>query len=460
MNKTVNMTHGSPLRLMLLFALPLMAGNAFQQMYIVVDTAIVGRGVGLSALAALGTVDWLNWMFIGIAQGFTQGFSVKIAQKFGEGDTDGVCHSVAQSFRLSAITALIGVVFAQLALPLFLYVLRVPGELWGTAELYSRIIMGGFPVVVFFNCCSAALRAVGDSRTPLVAMLTASVTNVALDLVTVFPLGWGVAGAAGATVFSQLVAGVICAWRINKTPALRFSREHLRSERALECELMKMGLPMAVKNIIVSVGGIAVQSVVNGFSMSFIAGFTATNKLFGILDIAAISYGYAVTTYIGQNYGARHFDRIRRGMKTAVLLSLATSVVIGVIMLIFGRELTLLFISEKDPALVAAASDTAYSYLSVMSVCLPILYMLYAFMAALQGLGDTISPMISGIIEFFMRVAVSLAIGFTGFENGIFASEVLAWLGATVYMIIMYKRTASRVLDENKAFNTLKGEKV
>lgn len=458
MNKTVNMTKGSPLRLMLLFALPLMLGNAFQQMYILVDTAIVGRGVGMTALAALGTVDWLNWMFIGIAQGFTQGFSVKIAQKFGEGDENGVRRSVAQCVRLSAIIAVVGVIFAQLALPLFLRVLRVPEELRGTAELYSRIIMGGFPVVVFFNCTSAMLRALGDSKTPLVAMLAASASNVVLDLVTVFPLGWGVAGAAGATVFSQLLSGVICAWRITKTPALRFSREQLAAERPLERELVKMGLPMAVKNIIISIGGIAVQSVVNGFSMSFIAGFTATNKLFGILDIAAISYGYAVTTYIGQNYGARLFDRIRRGLRTALLLSLVTSVIIGVLMLIAGRPITMLFISEKDPALVAAAGDTAYSYLSVMSVCLPILYLLYAFMAALQGLGDTVSPMISGIIEFVMRVAVSLAIGFTGYENGIFFSEVLAWLGATVYMIIMYKKTASRRLGDNKTTHELKGE--
>lgn len=454
------MTHGSPLRLMLLFALPLMLGNAFQQMYILVDTAIVGRGVGMTALAALGTVDWLNWMFIGIAQGFTQGFSVKIAQKFGEGDADGMRSSVAQCVRLSAIIAVAGVTFAQLALPLFLRILRVPADLWATAELYSRIIMGGFPIVVFFNCASAVLRAVGDSKTPLIAMLAASVTNVVLDLVTVFPLGWGVAGAAGATVFSQLLSGTVCAWRIAKTPALRFSRKQLAPYRPLERELVKMGLPMAVKNIIISVGGIAVQSVVNGFSMSFIAGFTATNKLFGILDIAAISYGYAVTTYIGQNYGARLFDRIRRGLKTAVLLSLATSVIIGVLMLIIGRPLTMLFISEKDPVLVAAAGDTAYRYLSVMSVCLPILYMLYAFMAALQGLGDTVSPMISGIIEFIMRIAVSLAIGFTGYENGIFFSEVLAWLGAAVYMLIMYKRTAARRLDENKTTHTLKGENV
>ena len=147
------MTKGSPLKLLLVFALPLMLGNVFQQMYTVVDTAIVGRGVGLTALAALGTVDWLNWMFVGIAQGFTQGFSVKIAQKFGEGDVSGVRRYAAHSARLSIIIALGGVIFAEAALPAFLWLLRVPSELYPMAELYSRIIMGGFPAVVFFNYC-------------------------------------------------------------------------------------------------------------------------------------------------------------------------------------------------------------------------------------------------------------------------------------------------------------------
>lgn len=452
MNKTLNMTEGSPLKLLLSFALPLMLGNVFQQMYTVVDTAIVGRGVGLAALAALGTVDWLNWMFVGIAQGFTQGFSVRVAQKFGEGDAEGVKKSVGTSARLAVIIALCGVVFAEAALPVFLWILRVPRELYPMAELYSRIIMGGFPAVVFYNYCSATLRAVGDSKTPLTAMLVASFTNIVLDIVAVFVLGWGIAGAAVATVFSQLLAGTICLVRILHTPVLRFSGEHFAKSGVLSRDLMKLGSPMALKNLIISVGGIAVTSVANGFSLSFIAGFTATNKLFGILEIAAISYGYAVTTYIGQNFGAGMFDRIRRGMKAALVLSFITSLVIAAFMLIFGRPVTMLFISEKDPVLVAAAGDTAYLYLSVMSVCLPALYFLHAYMAALQGLGNTVGPMISGIIEFVLRVAISLIVGFTSFSSGIFIAEVAAWFGAASYMACIYYRDINR-LDKGTEMN-------
>ena len=204
--------------------------------------------------------------------------------------------------------------------------------------------------------------------------------------------------------------------------------------------MIGLGTPIALKNIVVAVGGMTVQSVVNGFTMSFIAGFTATNKLYGLLEIAAISYGYAVTTYVGQNYGASRMDRIKEGMRDAIWLSLITSVVIGILMLLFGREITMLFISSENPELLKAAGDTAYTYLSVMSICLPILYLLYVYLFALQGLGNTMGPLLSGIIEFVIRVGISFLVGYTGFQSGIFGAEVAAWTGSTIYLMITYKR--------------------
>ena len=432
------MTEGSPLKLMFFFALPLMLGNVFQQLYTVVDTAIVGRGVSMNALAALGTVDWLNWMVLGIAQGFTQGFSVRISQKYGEGDMQGLKKVIGQSAFLSILIAAVCLVLTQAALPLFFWMLRVPSYLSGMAELYTRVLMAGLPAVVFYNFCSAVLRAVGNSKTPLIAMVTAAFTNIVLDIVTVFWLGWGIAGAAAATVFAQCLSGAICAYKIWRTPELHFGREDMKPDKYSALEMMRIGTPIAAKNVIISVGGMAVQSIVNGFEMSFIAGFTATNKLYGILEIAAISYGYAVTTYVGQNYGAGKFDRIKKGMKAAVLLSVATSAIIAAAMLIFGRSITMLFISSEDPSLVAAAGETAYMYLAVMSVCLPILYLLYVYISALQGVGNTVWPMQSGIIEFIMRVGIAAAVGFIGVSTGIFFAEVAAWLGAAVYLIIGY----------------------
>ena len=344
MTDTRNMTQGKPLGLLFRFALPLMFGNIFQQLYTVVDTAIVGRGVGMDALAALGTVDWLNWMLLGLATGLTQGFSVRVSQKYGEGDLPALSAIVGQSALLSGAIALLCVLLSQLGVPLFLNILRVPGELRPMATLYIRILFGGFPAMMFFNYCSAMLRAIGDSKTPLAAMVTAALTNIALDALAVFVLDWGIAGAAAATVLAQCLAGSICARKLSRTPALRFGKADLPFRPALAGSLLRLGLPVAVKNVIISIGGILLQSIVNGFGMAFIAGYTATNKLYGLLEIAALSYGYAITTYVGQNYGAGQFGRIRKGVRTALLLSVGTALAIACVMIAFGRPITGLFL--------------------------------------------------------------------------------------------------------------------
>lgn len=431
--------------LLVSFAIPLMLGNVFQQLYTVVDTAIVGRGVGMAALAALGTVDWLYWLFLGLATGFTQGFSVRIAQKYGEGDLPGLKAFVGQSGVLSLLISIVCAVLVQLALPLFSLLLRIPPEIRPSAELYMRFLMGGFPLVVFYNYTAAVLRAVGNSKTPLYAMITAALLNIVLDCVAVFLLGWGIAGAAAATVFSQGVSGVICAIRIYKTPELRFGRSQLKLTRECASALMKLGTPIAAKNALVSLGGMTIQAIVNGFGLSFIAGFTATNKLYGILETAALSYSYAVTTYVGQNYGAWKPDRIRSGMKSATILSLLTSVGIAAVMILFGRPFTMLFISAEDPALAAAAGDTAYLYLLYMSISLPVMYIMYIYQAAMQGLGNTTVPMVSGMIQLSFRVAISLITGMMGHENGVFLAEVGAWYATMAYLLLIYRRTARQL---------------
>lgn len=448
MEKNLNMTRGNPYSLLLRFALPLMFGNIFQQLYTVVDIAIVGRGVSMDALAALGSVDWLNWMFLGIAQGFTQGFSVRMSQRFGQNDHRGLRQVIGQSVFLSAVIALAGTALAQLGLPMFFRFLQVNPQLEATAELYSRIIMAGFGISMFYNLCASILRAVGDSKTPLFAMVVASLSNIVLDLVAVFVLDWGVAGAAGATLAAQLLAGTICAVKLLRTPMLRFGREDLKPVGQLCRDLSRIGLPMAAKNVIIALGGIAVQSVVNRYDVSFIAGFTATNKLYGLLEIAAISYGYAITTYVGQNYGAQQLDRIQKGIRAAVVLSLVTAVVIAVVMLLFGRSITGIFIEHDDPTVIAQAVDTAYRYLTTMAVSLPMLYLLYVYLSALQGMGNGVMPMLSGILEFCLRVGLSSLVAYTGYRNGIFAAEVSAWYGAAIFLTISYYRQIRRIRSQ------------
>ena len=439
MSRTLNMTTGSPMKLLFSFALPLMFGNIFQQLYTVVDTAIVGRGVGMLALAALGTVDWLNWMMLGIAQGFTQGFCIRMAQKFGAKDEEGLKQTLGTSILLTGIVAVVGTLISQLGLPVFLDWMQVPDYLKTSATLYSRIIMGGFTAVCFFNLCSSTLRAVGDSKTPLMAMVIAATTNILLDIVTVFILNWGIAGAAVATVFSQLLSGILCAVKIAKTPELRFEKRHLTPDLTMAGDLMRIGIPAAAKNIIIAAGGMVVQTVVNSFdSMGFIAGFTATNKLYGLLEIAALSYGYAVTTYVGQNFGAGNLPRIRSGVRAANMLAFLSSLVIAAVMIFFGRPITMLFISREDAQLALEAGEAAYRYLCLMSISLPVLYLLYVFMSALQGMGNTIAPMLSAVFELAIRLTVAFTVAQIGFRNGIFWAEVGAWFGGGATQALGY----------------------
>jgi putative MATE family efflux protein len=445
MNKNLDMTQGHPAKLMLLFALPLMAGNIFQQLYTVVDTAIVGQGVGMQALAALGTVDWLNWMILGSIQGFTQGFGVKMSQKYGQKDAEGLKHTIAASFLLSAWITLILVIVTQLTLPLFLQLLRVPLELRSIASSYTRVIFAGIPAMMFYNFCASVLRAVGDSRTPLVAMILASITNIALDCLAVFALHLGVVGAAAATVLSQCLAGIFCWIKIWRTEDLRFEKCHFACEKGSALRLLGLGTPMAAQNVIISVGGMVLQSVVNSFGTVFIAGFTATNKLYGLLEIAAVSYGFAVTTYTGQNYGAGKWHRIRNGTNWAALVSVITAALIASCMLILGRQITMLFISGDTPQVERAAGEVAYRYLTFMSLSLPVLYLLYVYRSALQGMGNMLIPMLSGGVEFVMRVGLALYCGAVVWREGLYLAEISAWGGAAVLLMISYYVAAHRL---------------
>ena len=439
MSKNINMTQGNPMKLMVSFALPLMFGNIFQQLYTVVDTAIVGRGVGMEALAALGSVDWFNWLAIGLVLGFTQGFSVKISQKYGEGDKEGLKRTIGQSALLSILIALFCTVLSQVGVSPFFKMLRVRAELKGIAELYVRVLLAGLPVVVFYNFCAAVLRAVGDSKTPLKAMIVAALTNVVLDCVAVFWLKWGVAGAAAATIVAQCLSGIICAVKIWKSPELRFSKKYMKLDVEICRELFRLGVPIAGKNVIIAAGGMVVQSVANGFDTSFIAGFTATGKLYGVLEVAALSYSYAITTYMGQNFGAGRWERIRSGMKSANILSVATAVGIMVVMILFGRPITMLFIQSDIPEMMEAAGNTAYQYLCCMSAALPVLYLLYAYVSVLQGMGFTMATMFSGGAELIMRVGVALTVAAVGGITGIYFAEVGAWCGGAIFLLIYYR---------------------
>lgn len=432
-----NMTEGKPVPLIFSFAIPLMIGNVFQQLYTVVDTMVVGKALGVSALAALGAADWMNWMMLGIIQGFTQGFGILLAQEFGAKRYDNLRRSVGNSAVLSLLSAIVLLGIGQLLARPVLELLNTPARILPDALLYLRIMYLGIPVVMAYNLLASILRSLGDGQTPLHAMIVAAATNIFLDLLFVLVLGFGIAGAAIATLIAQLISSLFCLYHIWKIDILTLQKADFRPSGRLPLRLLMLGFPMAFQNAIISVGGMIVQFVVNGFGVLFIAGFTATNKLYGVLEVAATSYGYAMVTYTGQNLGAKKTDRIRKGVKSAILIALLTSLFIALLMLFFGKEILSWFISGT-PEEFEQTLQIAYYYLAVMSICLPILYILHITRSAIQGMGNTILPLVSGIAEFVMRAVTAVFLPMLIGEHGIFYAEIMAWTGAVVILIISY----------------------
>ena len=432
-----DMTKGNPGKLIFLFALPLMLGNVCQQLYTMVDTVIVGQVAGVQALAALGAVEWIMWMVLGVSTSITQGFAILMAQDYGAQKWRKLKQTVAHSYRLAAVMAVLLFILSQAGAYWILTLLNTPDNIIDMSLLYLRIVFCGIPVVAAYNIFAGVLRSLGNSRTPLIAMVIAATINIILDLIFV---GWfhiGVAGAALATVISQAFSALYCFFAVRKIDIVHITKEDFQTVPGLNRKLLTLGTPILFQDVIISVGGLVVQFVVNGYGFLFVAGFTATNKLYGILEMAAISYGYAIITYVGQNLGAGRISRIKIGVRASAVLAFLTSAFISVIMYVFGRHILTAFISG-DPSQTEQVLGIAWHYLSIMASVLCILYFLHVYRSALQGLGNTIIPMVSGIIEFFVRVGVALFLPMFMGQNGIFYAEIAAWTGAAVLLAPSY----------------------
>lgn len=435
--KVRDMTKGNPGRLILVFAVPLMIGNVFQQLYTMVDTVVVGQVAGVQALAALGAVEWIMWMVLGVSSGITQGFAILIAQDYGARKWKQLKKTVAHSYVLTTITAVLLFLTSQIFAHWILSFLNTPDNIIGMSLLYLRIVFCGIPVVAAYNVFAGVLRSLGNSRTPLVAMVIAAGINIILDLVFVAGFHMGVAGAALATVIAQCFSALYCFIIVRKIEIVHITKDDFRAVPGLNRELLSLATPILFQDVIISLGGLAVQFVVNRYGFLFVAGFTATNKLYGILEMAAISYGYAIITYVGQNLGAGQISRIKKGVHISGFLAFLTSAFISVMMFIFGKHILRMFISG-NPAQTEQVLGIAWHYLSIMASVLCILYFLHVYRSALQGLGDTMIPMLSGVVEFFIRVGVALLLPKIMGQNGIFYAEITAWTGAAVLLAVSY----------------------
>ena len=430
-----DLTTGSPAKLILNFALPMMLGSVFQQLYTITDAAIVGQFVGVEALAAVGAADWFNWLVLGIIVGFAQGFSIIPAQRFGAKRMDAMRKSAAAGILL---TGVLGVLLTAVSLPLIRPILRLmdtEASIFADAAAYLTILFSGIVVVAGYNIFSSLLRSMGNSRDPLIAMIIGAVVNIALDLLFVVVFHWGVAGAAFATVIGQSCALLYSLFRLLREKEMKFQSGDWKPEGSLITRELALGAPMALQNAVIGVGGMALQQVVNGFGYVFVAGFTATNKLYGLLELAAINFGYAVASFSGQNLGAGQFDRVKKGVRTAAIMGVITSIAVGVVMIVLGRWVVSAFISAEDPVVAEQAIGVAYDFLVTMCVPLFILYLLHIYRSALQGMGDTVMPFVSGIFELVMRLSIAhIAPPFIG-EFGLYLAEPMAWLGADLVLL-------------------------
>ncbi|GFI02972.1 MAG: MATE family efflux transporter [Lachnospiraceae bacterium] len=441
---TKDMTIGSPARLLLTFSMPLMLGNLFQQLYTFVDALIVGQCVSAHALAALGATEWLTFIMFGVISGMTQGCSVVIARFFGEKRIELLKKAVYACLWLAAAGAVLFVLVGQIIIGPMLEILRTPVEVHGMTQTYLRILYAAVPVTFFYNITAAILRALGNSKKPLHAMMIASLGNIVFDLFFVMGLNMGIAGAALGTVLAQILAAVYCLAAVRKIEICRLGKESRVLDGRILREEIKMGIPMGVQNIITAIGGLVVQATVNGFGILFLTGYAAANKLYVLLEIAATSYGQGILTYTAQNIGNGDAKRIRGGLYAALLIGAATALIMSGIMVFAGGDIVGLFIKEHENG-AEEMIRVGYHYLCVLSLGFPLLYWLYVFRACIQGMGDSIIPMLSSLVQVFMRVMCALLLTRMVGKEGIFWGEVLAWTGADLLLSFICVKRISRI---------------
>ena len=437
MKRVTNMTEGSPLKLILLFAIPLIFTNLGQQLYMIVDASIVGRGVGVKALAAVGSTDWSYWLILWTITGLTQGFGVFVSRYFGEKDYDKMNRSITMSTILcvviGAVLTLIGVLAAR---PL-LILLETPADILDGAVTYLTTMISGTLIVIAYNMADSILRAFGDGRSPLVAMLIAGLMNIGLDLLFVLVFHWGIFGAAIATVSAQLVSFLYCLVKISKIEYVSLAKANWVPDGKMIKELLLFGLPLALQYIVIAGSGMVMQSTINQHGSLFVAGYTASNKLYGLLESSAISLGFAFSTFFAQNYGAGNKQRVRNGVRTGVKLSILLALGVTVVMLLIGKYLLQAFINAGE-AEGPVVLEIAQHYLLVMAAFLVVCYLIHVYRNALQAMGTSIWSMVSGFAECGVRILMAKGVVSLLGSEVLFYIEPFAWLGALLFIMIPY----------------------
>ena len=436
---TMNMTAGNPVKLILIFSVPLLIGNIFQQFYNLADSIIVGRFINADALAAIGVTASLTFLFFAICNGFGSGGGIIVSQSFGRGDTKEVKNCIANTgYIMICLPLAVGILAFALSRPL-LHLLETPENIFEDSLVYLRLMCVGLLFVSVYNYISSMMRALGDSRTPLYFLIFTCILNALLDLLFVCVLKQGIWGAGIATLISQFVSNILClAYAFKYNEYFKFNKADLRINKIILIRTVKLGVPLSLQFSLIAISCMALQRVVNAYGAVTVAAFTATSRIEQIIHQPYQTLSAALATFCGQNYGARKNDRVIDGYhKTFWMMVIFTAVMVPVIQL-FARQIAGLFVEEAD---VIEMSAEAMRITSYFYICLGIIYVVRGI---LNGLGDAFFALLNGIIEvigrFFVPVIMT-AIPAVGLW-GIWWSVGIVWLlsGLTAWLRYIYKK--------------------
>lgn len=432
----MDLTQGRPLTQILLFAVPLVLGTVFQQLYSFVDTVLVGRLISVSALAAVGTTYSLNFLILGFVQGLCVGFGILLAQSFGAQDREDLQRYFLSGCVLAVVFSVILTVITVLTAEPLLRLIQTPEDILGMAADYIRVIFLGIPASMLYNYSAGALRAVGDSRHPFYFLLFSCVLNIVLDYVFIVPLGGGVAGAAWATVLSQLISGLLnLYWLLGRIRILKDRRQGIAVSAQHMKRLCVVGLPMGFEYSVSAIGAVVMQGAINSLGSVAVAAQTAGEKIRQMFTLPMESVGMAMATYVGQNYGARRIDRIRQGIRSGLTIQYTYCVAAWLAIFLLKRPCVGLVLGETT----GAVAEGAVQYLSIMSILFFIHGSLMIMRNTLQGLGYSLQAVVSGVGELLGRsLGGWLAVAGFGFP-AICLSNPMAWLFALIYCTVMVR---------------------
>jgi len=430
-----DMTSGKPIKLIWNFTIPLLIGNLFQQLYNMADTFIVGRTIGVHALASVGSTGSIIFLILGFANGLTAGLAIPLAQRYGAKDYLGVKRSFYVSILISAVIAILLTILSMVFCRQILEVMQTPAEIIDGAYDYLMVIFAGIFSSMAFNLLSNIFRSIGDAKTPLYFLVIACIMNIILDVVFIAGFGMGVEGAGYATVLSQIFSALACIIYIwKKIPILRLNSKDFVAESSDVKEHVRISFPMAFQSSIIAIGAIIIQITLNQLGATAVAAYTAAQKIDQVAILPMMSFGVTMATFVAQNYGAKKYDRIWRGVRDCIKLSLTFAISVGIILNLFSPIFIRAFVGVGHEEVV----ELGAIYFITNGTMYSLLSLLFIYRYTLQGVGKTFTPTVAGIMELCMRAFAAVVLSNLYGYTGATMANPLAWLGSLIPLMIAY----------------------